>query len=320
MPYRLSVRYIQNNMIELVKSSVVFNEGNHTYFLGDKQLSGITGMIKRQLFPDKYKEVPQHILERAAERGTRVHHECQFVDITGFEPESQEAMNYLFIRTGAGYNALANEHTVSDEEYFASNIDCVWEKDGKIALADIKTTYSPDKAYLEWQLSIYAYLFEMQNPNLKVDRLFGVWLYNDKSELIPLERKSDDEVKRLLQCEIEGTRYLDTETALEHKQDEVQLLPKDVINKYLEAVAEVERIQSFIDGFKGSLKRAMIEHDIKSWDTACLKATITPAGTKKAFDSKRFQSDCPELYKQYIKETETAASIRITLRKEDINA
>ena len=320
MPYRLSVRYIQNNMIELVKSSVVFNEGNHTYFLGDKQLSGITGMIKRQLFPDKYKEVPQHILERAAERGTRVHHECQFVDITGFEPESQEAMNYSFIRTGAGYNALANEYTVSDEEYFASNIDCVWEKDGKIALADIKTTYSPDKAYLEWQLSIYAYLFEMQNPNLKVDRLFGVWLYNDKSELIPLERKSDDEVKRLLQCEIEGTRYLETETALEHKQDEVQLLPKDVINKYLEAVAEVERIQSFIDGFKGSLKRAMIEHDIKSWDTACLKATITPAGTKKAFDSKRFQSDCPELYKQYIKETETAASIRITLRKEDIKA
>ena len=43
-------------MIELVKSGVVFNEENHTYFLGDKQLSGITGMIKRQLFPDKYKE------------------------------------------------------------------------------------------------------------------------------------------------------------------------------------------------------------------------------------------------------------------------
>lgn len=307
-------------MIELVKSSVVFNEENHTYFLGDKQLSGITGMIKRQLFPDKYKGVPQHILERAAERGTRVHHECQFVDITGFEPESQEAMNYLLLRTGAGYKALANEYTVSDGENFASNIDCVWEKNEKIALVDVKTTYAPDEEYLAWQLSIYAYFFELQNPHLKVDALFGAWLYNEKSKLIPLERKSDDEVKRLLQCEIEGTRYLDTETALEHKQDEVQLLPKDVINKYLEAVAEVERIQPFIDGFKDSLKRAMIEHDVKSWDTGCLKATITPAGTKKAFDTKKFQSDHPELYKQYIKETETAASIRITLRKEDTNA
>ena len=224
------------------------------------------------------------------------------------------------IRTGAGYSALDNEYTVSDEEHFASNIDCVWEKDGTIALADIKTTYKPDIEYLEWQLSIYAYLFEKQNPELKVSKLYGVWLYNEKSELIPLVRKSDVEVKRLLQCEVEGTRYLDTETALEHKQDEVQLLPKDVINKYLEAVAEVERIQPFIDGFKDSLKRAMVEHDVKSWDTGVLKATITPAGIKKSFDTKRFQSEHPELYKQYIKETETAASIRITLRKEEENA
>lgn len=45
-------------MIKLVKSPVVFNEENHTYFLGEKQLRGITGMISRQLFPDKYKGVP----------------------------------------------------------------------------------------------------------------------------------------------------------------------------------------------------------------------------------------------------------------------
>ena len=303
-------------MIELVKSGVVFNEESHTYFLGGRQLSGITGMIRRQLFPNKYKEIPQHILERAAERGTRVHHECQFVDTTGFEPESQEAMNYLLLRTGAGYRALANEYTVSDGENFASNIDCVWEKNEKIALVDIKTTYAPDEEYLAWQLSIYAYFFELQNPHLKVDSLFGAWLYNEKSELIPLERKSDEKVKRLLQCEIEGKRYLDTETATEYRKDEVQLLPKDVINKYLEAVAEAEKIQQFIDGFKDTLKRAMIEHEVKSWDTGCLKATITPAATKRTFDAKKFQLDHPELYRQYVKETGTPASIRITLRKE----
>lgn len=304
-------------MIELVKSSVVFNEENHTYFLGEKQLSGITGMIKRQLFPDKYKDVPQFVLDRAAERGTKVHHECQFADVTGFEPECQEAINYLMIRTGAGYAALDNEYTVSDEEHFASNIDCVWEKDGKIALADIKTTYKADIDYLEWQLSIYAYLFELQNPGLKVDCLYGVWLYNEKYELIPLKRKSDDEVKKLMQCEVEGKSYLETDTALEWKKDELMLVPKDVINKYLEAVSEIERIQPFVDGFKDTLKRAMIEHNVKAWDTGKLKATITPAGIKKTFDTKRFQSDHPELYKQYIKETETAASIRITLRKEE---
>ena len=52
-------------MIELVKSSVVFSEENHTYFLGEKQLKGITGMISRQLFPNKYKDIPEYILKRA---------------------------------------------------------------------------------------------------------------------------------------------------------------------------------------------------------------------------------------------------------------
>ena len=51
-------------MIKLVKSPVVFNEENHTYFLGEKQLRGITGMISRQLFPDKYKGVPDHVMRQ----------------------------------------------------------------------------------------------------------------------------------------------------------------------------------------------------------------------------------------------------------------
>ena len=65
----------------------------------------------------------------------------------------------------AGYDALANEYTVSDEEYFASNIDCVWEKEGEISLADIKTTYRIDKESLSWQLSIYAYLLRGRIPD-----------------------------------------------------------------------------------------------------------------------------------------------------------
>lgn len=51
-------------MIELVKSSVVFSEENHTYFLGEKQLKGITGMISRQLFPNKYRDIPEYILKK----------------------------------------------------------------------------------------------------------------------------------------------------------------------------------------------------------------------------------------------------------------
>lgn len=93
-------------MIELVKSSVVFSEENHTYFLGEKQLKGITGMISRQLFPNKYKDIPEYILKRAAEKGSRIHGQCQFADVTGLPPESIEAINYIRERVNAGYKAL----------------------------------------------------------------------------------------------------------------------------------------------------------------------------------------------------------------------
>ena len=82
-------------MIELVKSSVVFSEENHTYFLGEKQLKGITGMISRQLFPNKYRDIPEYILKKAAEKGSRIHGQCQFADVTGLPPESIEAINYI---------------------------------------------------------------------------------------------------------------------------------------------------------------------------------------------------------------------------------
>ncbi len=189
-----------------MKSSVVFNEENHTYMLGEKQLQGITGMISRQLFPDKYKDVPDFVLKRAAEKGSLIHAQCQFVDATGLPPESIEAENYLKERTKAGYKAFANEYTVSDNEYFASNIDCVWEKAGRICLGDIKTTLHLDEEYLSWQLSIYAYLFELQNPLLKVDKLFGIWVRGDKHELVEIPRKPDKEVKKLMECEKKGNQ------------------------------------------------------------------------------------------------------------------
>ena len=64
-----------------------------------------------------------------------------------------------------------------------------------------------------------------------------------------------------------------------------------------------------------TLHKAMTEHGVKSWDTELMKATIVPASTSTTFDTTRFKADHPELYKQYLKETEKGESLRITIRK-----
>ena len=263
---------------------------------------GITGMISRQLFPDKYKDVPDFVLKRAAEKGSLIHAQCQFADVTGLPPESIEAENYIRMRVNAGYKALANEYTVSDNEYFASNIDCVWEKAGRISLVDIKTTLHLDKEYLSWQLSIYAYFFELQNPLLKVDKLFSTWLRGNKHEFVEISRKSDKEVKKLMECEKKGEQYL-SNLPVPAPDDDKLLIPMQLVN-------------TIIGIDKAKLKTAMRENGVKSWDAGRLRVSYTPASTSDNFDTKKFQADYPELYSKYIKTVPKADSIRVTIRED----
>ena len=202
---------------------------------------------------------------------------------------------------------------VSDNEYFASNIDCVWEKDEKISLGDIKTTASLDREYLSWQLSIYAYLFELQNPLIKVDKLFGIWLRGDKSELVEIERKPDAEVKRLLECEIKGEQFLPNAPV---PADEKLLIPMQLVNTIIDIEEQASYIAEVQKGYKEQLKSAMRENGVKSWDAGRLRVSYTPSSTGKSFDAKKFQEDHPELYSQYLKTSTKADSIRVTIREE----
>lgn len=301
-------------MVELVKSSVVFNEENHTYMLGEKQLQGITGMVSKQLFPDKYKDIPDFVLKKAAEKGSLIHDQCRFADTTGLPPESIEAENYISMRVNAGYKALANEYTVSDNKYFASNIDCVWVKNDRVSLGDIKTTQYLDEEYLSWQLSIYAYLFELQNPLLKIDKLFGIWVRGDKYKLVEIPRKTDEEVKKLMECEIKGERYLPN---LPVPSDNKSLIPMQLVNTIIGIEEELAALTEFQKKYKEELKTAMRENGVKSWDSGRLRVSYTPSSMGKSFDTKKFQEDHPELYSKYLKVFAKSDSIRVTIREEE---
>lgn len=292
-------------MITLNPSWVVFNEEEHTYTLNGKQLHGITGMLSRQLFADKYKDIPEYILKRAAERGTAIHKDCEFTDATGLEPQTTEGKNYLELRKD--FNVIANEYTVSDNEYFASNIDCVWEKDGEVILADIKTTSHLDEEYLSWQLSIYAYLFELQNPELRVSQLFGVWLKDDKKKLVTICRRPTEEIIKLMDCEKNNKTYL-------IPQEENMLITRSAVDILIEAKEMADYYKKRYEDIQEQLLAAMKEHSVKSWDTEELKATYSPASDSTTFDTKKFQKEHPELYKEYLKKSTRKESLRITIR------
>lgn len=184
--------------IQLVKSEVVFNELDHSYTLNGKRLSGVTSMLSRTLFRDKYKGISKEVLAKAADYGHNIHEQIELVDSLGVTSDTPAVQEYLRMKAELGLTTLEGEYLVSDEDMIASSIDIVFSD---LTLADIKTTSKLDMEYLSWQLSIYAYLFERQNPTLKVPRLLAIWLPKSRygrSMCVEVPRKAKETIEVLL--------------------------------------------------------------------------------------------------------------------------
>lgn len=298
--------------MELIKSNVIFDPELHTYTLDGVQLNGITGMINRQLFPDKYKEVPEHILQRAAERGTNVHTICELIDDLNINDGSEEALNYIMMKAENELHYECSEYIVTDREYFASPIDKVFRVDDTtFDLGDIKTTYSLDEEYLRWQLSIYAYLFEMQNPGATVRNLYGIWLRKEKYKLVKVDRICVEEVKRLMDSERKGEQYtpgMDVyNTTLPKKYSEME-----------PAICEIEKQEKYWKEQKKKLLdgicKEMESAGVKKWEGESVKFTRKEDSLRQVFDREAFEKDYPGVYEKYVKLTLVKGSVTLKVK------
>ena len=300
------------SILNLIKSSVAFNQEAHTYHLGDKELKGVTGMLSAMLFKDKYNGVSEEVLKKAAAYGSGVHEAVELYHTLGIEDGSDELANYKYLVEKLHLNFEASEYLVSDNENIASSIDLVFTNyEGNILLADIKTTYGGlDKEYLSWQLSVYAYLFERQNPGMKVAGLMGVWLRHKDSEFSPIHRRPDEEVERLIYEYANG---------LECSLTKEQTLPAEVTT-LADAIADMEtKIKGMTaqrDELKEKILGLMRENNCDKVELdGRVLITRVAATTREALDGKALKADLPDVYAKYLKTSEVKESLKITVRK-----
>ena len=131
---------MKTTRIDLKDSGVLFNKERHEYWLGNRQLSGITGMLQRQLFPDEFDNVPEEAIKEAARYGTEVHESIEAFDSSWINDGTQEVQDYIWLCQENGLVHERSEYTVTDGENWASNIDKVYRSsDDTFSLGDIKT-------------------------------------------------------------------------------------------------------------------------------------------------------------------------------------
>ena len=299
--------------MKLVKSKVRFDEEHHRYFLGEKELSGITGTLIKKAFPDTYKGIPNAVLAKAAERGSVVHQNLELFDticnsdVNIMPSVLPEVKDYNEMLISYGLHHVDSEYLVTDNENFASAIDKVLaDNEGNIYLADIKTTATLHYDNVSLQLSIYAKWFEEQNPDLKVKEIVCMWFKNGQSKFQPLPRVSDEQIDELINA------YLAEDADYQYKVE----IPEQfsaLEQEYRLITARVDALKIKQDELKEKIMKMMEDNKQKSVKTQFPSYSYVAATTKKTFDTKLFKDTEPDHYEHYLKETTTKPSIRIKL-------
>lgn len=289
------------------QSNVIFDPINHTYTTPEGViLSGITGMIGRQLFPNKYSAVPEGVLQKAADRGSLIHEDCRNIDEWGSFPQTHEGSLYKELQLKEGFVPAENEYIVSDNKHFATAVDIV---DTEFNLYDIKTTSVLDHDYLSWQLSINAYLFEVQN-GFSAGNLYAIWL-RDTAKLIPITPKPREEVIKLLECEIKGEQYTqDLPTDVNDMLQKLSDLEFAIMEIEQTAKSYEERAKQLREGLKAEMEKS----GVKKWETDNIVVTYVNAIERKGIDTTRLKEEQPSIYEQYSKITNVNSTIKIKLK------
>lgn len=293
-------------------TQVVFEETSHTYLNQDwKELMGVTTLMKKHGLSANYAGIDPQVLAKAAARGSKIHKEiedlCNGMEITAPSAEC-EAFKTLGLKT------IANEYLVSDNEMVATMIDVVLEN---FDLCDIKTTSTFHHEAVSWQLSICAYLFELQNPELKAGDLYGIHVRGDKAKLIKVEKKSHDMIARLFDCERSEIKFNSDQTS------EITLTESTT------EIAELFNVEQFIANIELRAEQAKAERERlkaeiyiqmenggqKKIETDTMTITRILPSVKTTVDSKALKEKYPEVYQSVVKNSQVKGSIRITLKK-----
>lgn len=307
--------------VELVKNDVVFLEEPHEYWLGDKELHGITSAIKHQLESARkeYDTCPEYMIQRAGEYGKNVHKSIEEL-INNFDHDGTVEVEDFKTLT-QGMNIEACEYNVTDSEYWSSNIDLVIRvSDNEFDLYDIKT-YSNQKLTrtqmekAKYQLSIYKLLFQIQNPKAVVRNLGIIHIcnkikkdgtVNHISEIIPIEEVPAEICQSLLDCEREGTLF-------KNPFD----IPKDVksqVKRIIKLITLKKQVEDELNTIRQSIFDTMTFLDVRNWKGDNITFTRTEESSRNSFDLPSFKKAYPDLpYDSFVKTSKVAGSLRIAI-------
>ena len=155
-----------------------YDDETHTYVADGVIVPSITTVLSSTKFKGMYADIDKEVLKRAADRGTRIHKDIEDF-CKGIEHESDEVRGFKFLQKQYDIVPLLNEIPVlifyDGKPIMAGRFDLLADIEGKLTLADIKSTSTLNIDYLGYQLNLYR-VGLWQSYDQDVERLAGIHL------------------------------------------------------------------------------------------------------------------------------------------------
>lgn len=282
---------------------IKFIPETHQYFLGKKELTSITTLLKRHGLATDFSEVmiSPSVLADARDRGNKIHKEVSDWVKDRIEPTTREAIRITNMLNTLPTADLKSEYIVNNNEV-AGTIDLC---NGNKTIIDIKTGRNIDITACSWQLSLYEYLEYKHYDDLLV-------LHFPKGaedlHLISMPRIPKEEIERLLECERNCEIY-------QPKTVELATVNAENSTKITQAIQTIEKLEKDIKLFHEAVLSEMQLKGIKKFDNGQISITYIEPTTRVSVDSKKLKEELPDVYKKYSKESEVKASVKIVKKE-----
>jgi len=310
----------------LKQSQVVFNNVKHEYYCDGKQLTGVTPIVA-WLFPKTYAGISEETLMNAANEGKRIHELCQMYDQFGTDSDEPQVETYKGLTSS--YEHVCSEYLVSDNEHFASSIDKVYDGSAEncVVLGDIKCTSKLHIENVTLQLSIYALMFEEQNPKVKVEKLIAIHLPKPKygkGGIVELQRLPDELCKEIMGAFINEPWRADElrEKVMKYffpVMNETAVVEfRDIEQDIIKLEAAIQHLKTREECMKTLLMKKMRENKRDKWEGEHVVLTIRKASTRQTLDSKKVKELHPDVYAECVKESTTGESLQIKVKNESL--
>lgn len=277
-----------------------FDEATHTYTRNGNQYTSVTTLLNKYGLSPSYANIPQHVLQQAAARGSNTHKVLENYIKQGLvDPNDNDLANFIKYVTARNINVATSisEEIVYDDTYLiAGTIDWQYIDLDEEVIADFKTTSQIHWESVTWQLSIYNFIKCKGNIiQYYIKKLKVIHISNGKLTVRELPTIDYDEVVKLLTANLAGAPYTYQPDLSNIMSNSESIMLKTIIDDIEQCETLLNDLKKKKEEMSKKITERMILHNQHECSINNIRIKYSDPTTRKTLDLEKVKQVCATL-------------------------